>query len=110
MCIRDRGGIFASALSAGTLITTAAEDMVLYPEHEGVEFAVFLNQEEVCRFLYKNDKFYMDNGLYAISLLPADAETEEQESYMRQEQERLDRMLEEVLGRTDENAASPEGE
>ena len=92
------GGIFASALAAGKLVTTANDTPENFSDKSGFEFVLFLNNEEMCRFLLKNDKFYMDNGIYAISLLPKDAENDEHKFYMEQSRNELKNMLEELTG------------
>lgn len=64
----------------------------------GFEFILFLNNKEICSFLFKNDQFYMDNGIYAVSLLPKDAENDEHKFYMEQARNELKNMLEELTG------------
>lgn len=98
---REQGEIFASALAAGKLISTADEAVIDYPKKKFM-FVLLLDGQEVCRFLLKNDKFYMDNGLYAVSLIPKDGENEEQQFCMEQERKRLHRMLEEITGESSE--------
>lgn len=98
---REQGEIFASALAAGKLISTADEAVIDYPKKKFM-FVLLLDGQEVCRFLLKNDKFYMDNGLYAISLIPKDGENEDQQFCMEQERIRLHRMLEEITGESSE--------
>lgn len=75
--------------------------MIDYRE-EKIKFVLLLDGQEVCSFLLKNDKFYMDNGLYAVSLIPKDGENEEQQFYMGQERKKLHRMLEEITGESSE--------
>lgn len=84
---KEQGEIFASAIAAGKLISTTDEAVSDYT-NEKCRFVLFLDSKEVCRFLLKNDKFYMDNGLYAVSLVPADGENEEHKFYMKQEREK----------------------
>ena len=98
---KEQGEIFASALAAGKLISTANEAVIDYPE-EKIKFVLLLDGQEVCSFLLKNDKFYMDNGLYAVSLIPKDGENEEQQFYMGQERKKIHRMLEEITGESSE--------
>ena len=40
----------------------------------------------------------MDNGIYAVSLLPKDAENDEHKFYMEQARNELKNMLEELTG------------
>ncbi len=90
------GGVFASALAAGKLTTTVDDAPENFSDRNGFEFVLFLNNKEICRFLFKNDKFYMDNGIYAVSLLPKDAENDEHKFYMEQSRNELKSMLEEL--------------
>ena len=92
------GGVFASALAAGKLVTTANDSIENFSDGKGFEFILFLNNKEICSFLFKNDKFYMDNGIYAVSLLPKDAENDEHKFYMEQSRNELKNMLEELTG------------
>lgn len=92
------GGVFASALTAGKFITTANDTIENFSNGNGFEFVLFLNDKEICSFLFKNDKFYMDNGIYAVSLLPKDAENDEHKFYMEQSRNELKNMLEELTG------------
>lgn len=92
------GGVFASALAAGKLVTTAKDSIENFSDGKGFEFILFLNNKEICSFLFKNDQFYMDNGIYAVSLLPKDAENDEHKFYMEQARNELKNMLEELTG------------
>ena len=55
---------FASVFRAGKLVTTAKDSIENFSNGNGFEFVLFLNNKEMCSFLFKNDKFYMDNGIY----------------------------------------------
>lgn len=104
------GGVFASALAAGKLITTADDTPKNFSDRNGFEFVLFLNNKEICRFLFKNDKFYMDNGIYAVSLLPKDAENDEHKFYMEQSRNELKSMLEELTEITADHTVYITGE
>lgn len=92
------GGIFASALAAGKLITTANDKIDSSSDGEEFKFVLFIEKKEVCSFLFYKDKFFMDNGIYAISLLPKDAENDTHKFYMDQSRNELINMLEELTG------------
>lgn len=98
----EQAEIFASALAAGRLISTANE-AVIDDYTKKIRFVFIIGGQEACSFLLKNDKFYMDNGLYAVSLLPQDGENEEHKFCMGQEREKLHRMLQDVTGESNEN-------
>ncbi len=98
----EQAEIFASALAAGRLISTASE-AVNYDYTKKIRFVFIIGGQEACSFLLKNDKFYMDNGLYAVSLLPQDGENEEHKFCMEQERKKLHRMLEKITGESGEN-------
>lgn len=104
------GGVFASALAAGKLTTTADDAPKNFSDRNGFEFVLFLNNKEICRFLFKNDKFYMDNGIYAVSLLPKDAENDEHKFYMEQSRNELKSMLEKLTGITADHTVYITGE
>ncbi len=92
---REQGRFLLRPAAQAKLISTADEAVIDYPKKKFM-FVLLLDGQEVCRFLLKTIKFYMDNGLYAVSLIPKDGENEEQQFCMEQGAKRLHRMLEEI--------------